>query len=91
MFLTQDSPGVPDQVEFGDNFGLSLLASDVNRDGRADLTAVAGQENDPEGAVSFLPGASSTLYSTTASTTFGPTRVGLPTRTYTAFGTHLAG
>ncbi|MGW0627104.1 hypothetical protein [Streptomyces sp. NPDC002758] len=91
MFLTQDSAGVPGAVEAGDRFGETLLASDVNHDGRADLTAVADQENDPEGAAWFLPGAASTLYSTTASTTFGPTKVGLPAHTYTEFGADLAG
>ncbi|MFE1308436.1 FG-GAP and VCBS repeat-containing protein [Streptomyces sp. NPDC058755] len=91
VFLTQDSPGVPGTLEAGDNFGDTLLASDVNHDGHADLTAVATQENDPEGAVWFLPGASSTLYSTTATTTFGPTKVGLPAGKYTAFGADLAG
>ncbi|MDT0466361.1 VCBS repeat-containing protein [Streptomyces gibsoniae] len=91
VFLTQDSPGVPDTVETGDRFGQTLLASDVNHDGHADLTAVAAQENDPEGAAWFLPGASSTLYSTTASTTFTPARLGLPSRTYTEFGAGLAG
>jgi hypothetical protein len=91
VFLTQDSPGVPGATELGDRFGWSLQASDVNRDGRADLTVVADGENDPEGAVWFLPGAASTLYSTTASTSFGPARVGLPAHTYTAFGVRLAG
>ncbi|MEU6088496.1 FG-GAP-like repeat-containing protein [Streptomyces sp. NPDC047085] len=91
VFLTQDSPGVPGGTEAGDSFGKTLLASDVNHDGHADLTAIADQENDPEGAAWFLPGASSTLYSTTASTTFGPTKVGLPAGKYTAFGADLAG
>ncbi|MGW2746880.1 FG-GAP-like repeat-containing protein [Streptomyces sp. NPDC001450] len=91
VFLTQDSPGVPGTLEAGDNFGDTLLASDVNRDGHADLTAAAVGENDPEGAVWFLPGASSTLYSTTASTTFGPTALDLPARKYTDFGAELAG
>ncbi|WP_225832373.1 FG-GAP and VCBS repeat-containing protein [Streptomyces sp. NK08204] len=91
VFLTQDSPGVPGTQEAGDGFGDALLASDVNHDGHADLTAVASQENDPEGAAWFLPGASSTLYSTTASTSFGPTKLGLPAGKYTEFGADLAG
>ncbi|MGW2641411.1 hypothetical protein ACWC21_31530, partial [Streptomyces sp. NPDC001348] len=91
VFLTQDSPGVPGSVEGADSFGSALLASDVDRDGHADLTAVAAQENDPEGAAWFLPGASSTLYSTTASMTFGPTKVGLPAGRYTDFGAELTG
>ncbi|MEU6667049.1 FG-GAP and VCBS repeat-containing protein [Streptomyces sp. NPDC046727] len=91
VFLTQDSPGVPGASEFADGFGSALLASDVGHDGRADLTAVADNENDPEGALWHLPGAAGTLYSTTASTTFGPTKLGLPARAYTAFGADLAG
>ncbi|KAB1143227.1 hypothetical protein F7R91_25820 [Streptomyces luteolifulvus] len=91
VFLTQDSPGVPGTNESVDNFGATLLASDVNRDGRADLTAIAAQENDPAGAAWFLPGAAPTLYSTTASITFGPTKLGLSTAQGGAFGTDLAG
>ncbi|MFF7751954.1 FG-GAP-like repeat-containing protein [Streptomyces sp. NPDC007971] len=91
VFLTQDSPGVPGATEGADGFGHTLLASDVNRDGHADLTAIADGENDPEGAAWFLPGASSTLYSQTASTTFGPTKVGLPAGRYSDFGGELAG
>ncbi|MFF7970658.1 hypothetical protein [Streptomyces sp. NPDC007905] len=62
----------------------------MDRDGRADLTAVAAQENAPEGAVRFLPGASSTLYSTTASTSFGPAKAALPAGRYTGFAENLA-
>jgi hypothetical protein len=34
---TQDSPGVPDTAESGDNFGQSLAAGDFDHDGFADL------------------------------------------------------
>lgn len=91
VFLTQDSTGVPGTSEAGDSFGSTLLASDVDRDGHADLTAIGAQENDPAGAAWFLPGAASTLYSTTASTSFGPTRLGLSTAQGGAFGADLAG
>ena len=92
VFLTQDSPGVPGSVESGDRFGWNLLASDVNHDGHADLTAVADGENDPEGAAWHLPGATTpTLYSTTKTTTFAPKNLGLPAGTYTDFGWELAG
>ena len=91
VFLTQDSTGVPGANEAGDSFGSTLLASDVNHDGRADLTAIGAQENDPAGAAWFLPGAASTLYSTTASKSFGPTALGLSTAQGGAFGTDLAG
>jgi hypothetical protein len=91
VHLTQDSTGVPGAEEAGDSFGSALLASDVTGDGRADLTAIAAQENDPAGAAWFLPGAASTLYSTTAATTFGPTKLGLSTSQGGAFGEDLAG
>jgi hypothetical protein len=48
-----------------------------------------GSTNDPEGAVWFLPGASSTLYSQMASTTFGPTKMDLPAGKYSYFGADL--
>ncbi|WP_328554392.1 FG-GAP and VCBS repeat-containing protein [Streptomyces sp. NBC_00358] len=84
--LTQDSPGVPGSVEAGDSFGATLLASDVTHDGRADLTAIASQENDPAGAAWFLPGAKST-----SSVSFGPTSIGLTNNQGGAFGMDLAG
>ncbi|MFI6486863.1 FG-GAP repeat protein [Streptomyces sp. NPDC050564] len=79
VFLTQDSPGVPGALAGGDTFGSQLLASAVNHDGRADLTAIAAQENDDGGATRYLPGAATSLCSTTASTSFGPGTLGLST------------
>ena len=35
--LTQDSPGVPDTAESGDNFGVALASGDFDHDGFADL------------------------------------------------------
>ncbi|MGX1669783.1 FG-GAP-like repeat-containing protein [Streptomyces sp. NPDC055400] len=89
--LTQDSPGVPGTMEASDNFGARLLASDVNGDGHSDLTAIAAQENDDAGALWHLPGATGSLYSTTASTSFGPTRTGLSSNQRGAFGCDLTG
>ncbi|WP_328398494.1 VCBS repeat-containing protein [Streptomyces sp. NBC_00390] len=90
LLLSQDSPGVPGSAESIDGFGSQLFASDVNRDGRADLSAVASQENDDAGGLWHLPGAAGTLYSTTGSTSFGPGALGLSTA-YSAFGSELAG
>ncbi|MER5874509.1 FG-GAP and VCBS repeat-containing protein [Streptomyces sp. NPDC001910] len=84
--LTQASPGVPGSLEGGDVFGATLLASDVTHDGRADLTAIAANENDPAGAAWFLPGAKST-----GSVSFGPTSLGLTRNQGGAFGADLAG
>lgn len=88
--LTQDSPGIPGAAESIDNFGATLLASDIGADGRTDLTVTASQENDDAGAVWHLPGAKDSLYSTTTTTSFGPSKVGLSTK-YSAFGSSLAG
>ncbi|MFC9914761.1 FG-GAP and VCBS repeat-containing protein [Streptomyces sp. NPDC127197] len=84
--LTQDSSGVPGTNEWGDGFGATLLASDVNRDGRADLTAIGVGENSPAGAAWFLPKAAAT-----GSFTFSPTKLGLSTAQGGAFGVDLAG
>jgi hypothetical protein len=69
-----------------DSFGSALLASDVDHDGRADLTAIASQENDPSGAAWFLPGATAT-----GSSSFGPTGLGMSAGQGGAFGWDLAG
>lgn len=84
--LTQDSPGVPGSVETGDSFGSALLASDVDHDGRADLTAAARQENDISGAAWYLPGATPS-----GSTSFGPTALGMSGNQSGSFGWDLAG
>jgi hypothetical protein len=83
--LTQDTPGVPGSLEGLDNFGSNLLASDVTHDGRADLTAIAANENDPAGAAWFLPGAAAP-----GSTSFGPGALG-QSSAYSSFGSDLAG
>jgi FG-GAP repeat len=60
QLLTQDSPGVPDDAELLDGFGLALAAGAFNGDGFVDLAVgvpgedVAGFEN--AGAVNVLPG-----------------------------------
>ncbi|MFD7812431.1 FG-GAP-like repeat-containing protein [Streptomyces sp. NPDC059785] len=91
VFLTQDSPGVPGALEGGDRFGSRLLTSDVDRDGRADLTVIADNENDGSGAAWHLPGAATSLYSTTRSASFGPTKIGLSSKQNGAFGSALTG
>ncbi|MFH9655009.1 hypothetical protein ACH4MT_29370 [Streptomyces anulatus] len=76
--FNQDTAGVPGGVEAGDQFGATVSAGDLNRDGRPDLVVGAAWEND-EGAVWVLPGgASAPAYSSSAS--FGPAGLGL-TRT----------
>jgi hypothetical protein len=43
--FTQDSPGMDDAAESGDEFGGTLAAGDLNGDGRADLVAAAFLED----------------------------------------------
>ncbi|MEU0743684.1 N-acetylmuramoyl-L-alanine amidase [Streptomyces sp. NPDC006134] len=47
--LTQNSPGVPDSTEAGDEFGAATAWGDVNGDGYADLAIGAPGENDTSG------------------------------------------
>ncbi|WP_097868482.1 FG-GAP-like repeat-containing protein [Streptomyces sp. rh34] len=73
--FTQNTAGVPGGVEAGDQFGATVSAGDLNRDGRPDLVVGAAWEND-QGAVWVLPGgASSPAYTSSAS--FGPAGLGL--------------
>lgn len=77
----QDSVGVPGVAETGDHFGGSVRLLDVNKDGRADLTAGAPDENldaiADGGAVWSLRGASSGLTATGA-LAFNPVDLGAP-------------
>ena len=41
QFLTQDTPGIKDQAETGDQFGTGLATGDFNGDGYADLAVGA--------------------------------------------------
>jgi hypothetical protein len=68
---TQDSSGILDETEIGDNFGFSLAAGDFNNDGRDDLAVgipfedfgTAVLDND-SGAVAVLYGSSTGVSST---------------------------
>ncbi|MFE7372945.1 hypothetical protein [Streptomyces anulatus] len=74
--FNQDTAGVPGAVEADDQFGATVSAGDLNRDGRPDLVVGAAWEND-QGAVWVLPGgASAPAYASSAS--FGPAGLGLP-------------
>ncbi|MFH9757869.1 hypothetical protein ACH4MJ_02835 [Streptomyces anulatus] len=74
--FNQDTAGVPGGVEAGDQFGATVSAGDLNRDGRPDLVVGAAWENG-QGAVWVLPGgATAPAYSSSAS--FGPAGLGLP-------------
>ncbi|MFF3687507.1 FG-GAP repeat protein [Streptomyces sp. NPDC002187] len=54
--VTQDTQKVPGGSESGDEFGSSLAAGDVNKDGRPELIVGGGGEDGYRGAVWVLPG-----------------------------------
>ena len=64
QFWSQDSPGVLDQAEAGDQFGSSVAVGDFNGDGFADLAVGVPGEDDHRGAVNVLYGSSGGLSST---------------------------
>lgn len=74
----QDTDGVPGVNETGDDFGSRLLFSDVNGDGKADLTIAAGNENGGNGALVVLPSSGEEI-TTTGARALTATRFGLPT------------
>jgi hypothetical protein len=65
QFWTQDSPGIRNATERGDEFGFSLAASDFNDDGLADLAIGIPGEDPPSngGSVAVVFGHSPALSS----------------------------
>ncbi|HUR75121.1 MAG TPA: FG-GAP repeat protein [Sporichthya sp.] len=66
QFLTQDSPGVPDQSEDADEWGATLAVGDFNADRCADVAVGAPGENETAGAVTVLYGSPAGLSTTGA-------------------------
>ncbi|MCX0242885.1 FG-GAP and VCBS repeat-containing protein [Streptomyces drozdowiczii] len=89
----QDTAGVPGVAEKSDHFGGSVRLLDVNKDGKADLTAGAPGEDleavADGGAVWSLRGASTGL-TTTGALAFNPVDLGLLAKK-SGFGQNLAG
>ncbi len=75
--FSQDTSGVPGTAESEDHFGHSVLLTDANKDGRADLIAGARGENDGAGSVWVLRG-TSTGITATGARSFGSTTLGGP-------------
>ncbi|WP_224756396.1 FG-GAP and VCBS repeat-containing protein [Streptomyces sp. col6] len=89
----QDTAGVPGVAEKGDHFGASVRLLDVNKDGKADLTAGAPDEDLEKvadgGAVWSLRGTSTGL-TTTGSLAFNPVDLGTLVKK-ARFGSNVAG
>jgi hypothetical protein len=83
--FTQNTAGVPGTAETADRFGAAVRLSDLNGDGKADLSIGADGENHPAGAVYHLRGSASGV-TTSKAISFGPGSVGLPTSGYLRLG-----
>ncbi|WP_368396342.1 FG-GAP repeat protein [Streptomyces sclerotialus] len=90
QYFHQDVPGVPGTSETSDFFGGEVFLSDVDGDGKADLTVGAGYENDGNGSVVSLP-SDGTRIGTTGARSVSPSAVGVPTTGRPQFGAFLAG
>jgi len=65
QFWTQDSPGIADTAEIGDNFGQTLSAGDFNNDGFDDLVIGLSNEDfagSTEGAANVIYGSAQGLH-----------------------------
>jgi FG-GAP repeat/FG-GAP-like repeat len=87
--FTQDTPGIPDQVEPEEHFGGAMLFRDFDRvaDGRSDLLVSASEAGGSyrEGAV-FVLESGSTGLSGQGATMFGPRQLGIAP-SWASFGT----
>ncbi|MFC9684184.1 FG-GAP-like repeat-containing protein [Streptomyces sp. NPDC056948] len=86
----QGTEGVPGENEAGDGFGSRLLLSDLNGDGRKDLTVAALGEDGGSGALTTLLGSDLTL-TVTAARSLTPTSYLLPTDGQPHLGSSLQG
>ncbi|WPO73119.1 FG-GAP-like repeat-containing protein [Streptomyces sp. KN37] len=86
----QSTAGVPGVSETGDDFGRQVSLTDLNKDGKADLTATAPGEDGTyadSGALWNLYGSASGL-TTTGAGTLSPAKLGAPEKG-AAFGLRL--
>jgi hypothetical protein len=84
----QSLAGVPGVNEPGDGFGSQVLLSDVNGDGRDDLTLTTGQENGGNGVLVVLP-STGDLIGTAGARALSATDFGLPTAGRPLLGTEI--
>ncbi|MEU6991446.1 FG-GAP-like repeat-containing protein [Streptomyces sp. NPDC046465] len=88
----QSTAGVPGASEKGDKFGSHVLLSDTNKDGKADLTVAAPDEDGDAadtGSVWHLRGAAGGL-TVTGIDSFGPAAINAPATAGVRFGDVLA-
>ncbi|MFH8775459.1 VCBS repeat-containing protein [Streptomyces sp. NPDC017958] len=83
--FSQDTAGVPGTAEDNDFFGSAVRLSDLNGDGKADLSVGAHGENDSDGALWSLRGSASGIR-TTGAVSFGPAATGVPATGYPHLG-----
>ncbi|MGW0841225.1 FG-GAP and VCBS repeat-containing protein [Streptomyces sp. NPDC002787] len=89
QYFAQSTAGVPGSDETDDRFGSDVKLTDVNGDGKADLTAGAYGENDFNGSVVYLP-SDGTKITTTGSRSIAPSSVGVSTDAQPVFGGNAA-
>ncbi|MFI1866146.1 FG-GAP and VCBS repeat-containing protein [Streptomyces jumonjinensis] len=83
--FTQDSTGVPSTPEKEDSFGSDVSLSDLDRDGKGDLTIGAQGEDDYNGSVTLLRSDGKKI-TTTGARTLSPGAVGISTAGYPSYG-----
>ncbi|MET7514556.1 FG-GAP and VCBS repeat-containing protein [Streptomyces sp. NPDC005480] len=89
QFFAQSTTGVPGTDEKDDQFGNEVKLTDVNGDGKSDLTVGALGENDYNGALIYLP-SSGTKITTTGARSLSATSVGVSTDGYPELGGNAA-
>lgn len=83
--FTQDTAGIPGAGETEDEFGTTVAAGDVDKDGRPELFISAALENSSTGALWVLPGGADGP-TAKGSRMITASSVGLPQRENTQFG-----
>ncbi|MDX3521378.1 FG-GAP repeat protein [Streptomyces scabiei] len=89
QYFAQSTAGVPGSDEKDDMLGGEVKLTDVNGDGKADLTAGAYGENDFNGSLLYLP-SNGTKITTTGSRSLAPSAVGVSTAGQPVFGANAA-
>jgi hypothetical protein len=89
-WIDQDSPGMPNEQDDGDNFGHALAAGDFDGDGFADLAIGAIGEDDSQGGVGVVFGSAGGLRTDAGSYFLGENVLGGVREDGDSFGYSLA-